>query len=49
MRNGIARCHAGTPIMQAFERERLLPAVPAVIRSVDLEAGVVQVEWEAHW
>ena len=28
---------------------RLLPWVPAVVKRVDLEAGVIEVEWEADW
>lgn len=41
----------GHPVLRvgANKGERLLPAVPSVIRSVDLRAGIVQVEWEADW
>ncbi len=28
---------------------RLLPWVPTVVKRVDLEAGVIEVEWEADW
>jgi len=31
------------------ERNRFLPWVPAVIRSVDLEARRIEVEWQANW
>jgi 16S rRNA processing protein RimM len=30
-------------------KERLLPVVPSVIRGVDLQAGVVRVDWGADW
>lgn len=33
----------------AGDRARLIPWVPAVVKTVDLEAGKVQVEWEADW
>ncbi|MGH8688850.1 MAG: ribosome maturation factor RimM [Burkholderiales bacterium] len=31
------------------ERLRLLPWVPTVVKQVDLEAGRIEVEWEADW
>lgn len=31
------------------ERVRLLPWVAAVVKKVDLEAGRIEVEWEADW
>lgn len=37
-------------VMQlAGERERLLPWVPTVVTRVDLEAGRIEVAWEADW
>ena len=33
----------------AGEQVRLLPWVPTVVKRVDLEAGVIEVEWEADW
>ena len=33
----------------AGERVRLLPWVPTVVQRVDLEAGVIEVVWEADW
>ena len=30
-------------------REQLLPFVPAVVRTVNLETGVVEVDWGADW
>jgi 16S rRNA processing protein RimM len=33
----------------AGDRTRLLPWVAAVVKAVDLEAGRIEVEWEAHW
>jgi 16S rRNA processing protein RimM len=29
--------------------ERLIPWVPAVVKRVDLEAGVIEVDWGADW
>ena len=40
------------PEYQRGERllpERLIPFVPAVVRSVNLEAGVIEVDWGADW
>lgn len=31
------------------ERERLIPYIPEVIRDVDLEAGTMQVDWDAEF
>ena len=31
------------------EAVRLLPWVAAVVKKVDLEAGCIEVEWEADW
>jgi 16S rRNA processing protein RimM len=37
-------------VMQLMgERERLLPWVPSVVTRVDLNAGRIEVEWEADW
>lgn len=33
----------------AGDRERLLPWVPAVVKSVDLEAKRIEVDWKADW
>jgi 16S rRNA processing protein RimM len=33
----------------AGDAVRLLPWVPAVVKAVDLEAGVIEVEWGADW
>ncbi|MGH8709205.1 MAG: ribosome maturation factor RimM [Burkholderiales bacterium] len=33
----------------AGERTRLLPWVPAVVKRVDLEAKLIEVQWEADW
>lgn len=33
----------------AGDRVRLVPWVPAVVKRVDLEAGVIEVEWGADW
>jgi len=33
----------------AGDRVRLLPWVPTVVKQVDLEAGRIEVEWEADW
>jgi 16S rRNA processing protein RimM len=33
----------------AGERPRLLPWVASVVKRVDLEAGVIEVDWEADW
>jgi len=41
----------GNPILRVAgeDRERLVPFVPPVIRAVDVEAGVVELEWGADW
>jgi 16S rRNA processing protein RimM len=31
------------------EGERLIPWVPTAVKRVDLEAGVIEVDWEADW
>ena len=31
------------------DAERLIPWVPAVVRRVNLEDGVIEVDWEADW
>jgi 16S rRNA processing protein RimM len=43
--------HGAHPILRvAMEsKERLLPFVPSVIRGVDLQSGVVEVDWGADW
>jgi 16S rRNA processing protein RimM len=33
----------------AGDQVRLLPWVPSVVKQVDLEAGRIEVEWEADW
>jgi 16S rRNA processing protein RimM len=33
----------------AGDRSRLVPWVAAVVKAVDLEAGRIEVEWEADW
>ena len=33
----------------AGDRERLLPWVPTVVKSVDLQNRRIEVEWEADW
>lgn len=30
-------------------KERLLPFVPAIVQNVDVQAGVVRVEWQSDW
>jgi 16S rRNA processing protein RimM len=41
----------GNPILRVAgeDRERLVPFVPPVIRAVDVEAGVVELDWGADW
>jgi 16S rRNA processing protein RimM len=41
----------GNPILRVVgeDRERLVPFVPPVIRAIDVEAGVVELEWGADW
>jgi len=41
----------GNPVLRVAgeDRERLVPFVPPVIRAVDVEAGVVELEWGADW
>lgn len=41
----------GNPILRVAgeDRERLVPFVPPVIRAVDVEGGVVELEWGADW
>ena len=41
----------GNPILRIAgeDRERLVPFVPPMIRAVDVEAGVVELEWGADW
>lgn len=31
------------------ERERLIPYIPAVIREVDLDAGIIRVDWDEEF
>jgi 16S rRNA processing protein RimM len=41
----------GNPILRVAgeDRERLVPFVPQVIRAIDVEAGIVELEWGADW
>jgi 16S rRNA processing protein RimM len=41
----------GNPVLRVAgeDRERLVPFVPPVIRAVDVEAGVVELDWGADW
>lgn len=41
----------GNPVLRVAgeDRERLVPFVPQVIRAVDVEGGVVELEWGADW
>jgi len=41
----------GNPVLRVAgeDRERLVPFVPPVIRAIDVEAGVVELEWGADW
>jgi len=41
----------GNPVLRIAgeDRERLVPFVPPVIRAVDVEGGVVELEWGADW
>ena len=41
----------GNPILRVAgeDRERLVPFVPPVIRAVDVEGGVIELEWGADW
>jgi 16S rRNA processing protein RimM len=41
----------GNPILRVAgeDRERLVPFVPPVIRAVDLQSGVVELDWGADW
>jgi 16S rRNA processing protein RimM len=41
----------GNPVLRVAgeDRERLVPFVPPVIRAVDVEGGVVELEWGADW
>lgn len=41
----------GNPILRVAgeDRERLVPFVPPVIRAVDVEGGVVELDWGADW
>ncbi|HSH42981.1 MAG TPA: ribosome maturation factor RimM [Arenicellales bacterium] len=40
---------ANDVLVVAGERERLIPYIPDVIRKVDLEAGTMQVDWDADF
>jgi len=39
------------PVLRVVDegKERLLPLVPAVIRGIDLQTGMVEVDWGADW
>jgi 16S rRNA processing protein RimM len=43
--SGILQTGASDVLVVAGERERLIPFIAAVVRDVDLAAGVVRVEW----
>jgi len=46
---GLLQTGANDVLVVAGERERLIPFIAAVIRDVDLPAGVVVVEWDADY
>jgi 16S rRNA processing protein RimM len=46
---GILQTGANDVLVVAGERERLIPFIAAVIREVDLPAGVMRVEWGADY
>jgi 16S rRNA processing protein RimM len=46
---GILQTGANDVLVVAGERERLIPFIAAVVREVDLPAGVVRVEWDADY
>ncbi len=46
---GLLQTGANDVLVVAGERERLIPFIAAVIRDVDLPAGVVVVEWDADF
>jgi 16S rRNA processing protein RimM len=41
----------GNPVLRVAgeDRERLVPFVPPVIRALDIEGGIVELEWGADW
>ena len=47
--SGILQTGANDVLVVTGERERLIPFIAAVIRDVDLGAGVVRVEWGADY
>ena len=46
---GVVQTGANDVLVVAGERERLIPFIAAVIRDVDLAAGVMRVEWDADY
>lgn len=36
-------------VVRDAERERLLPFVDAIVKSVDIPGGVIRVDWESDW
>jgi 16S rRNA processing protein RimM len=47
--SGILQTGANDVLVVAGERERLIPFIATVVRSVDLPAGVMRVEWDADY
>ena len=47
--SGILQTGANDVLVVTGERERLIPFIATVVRSVDLPAGVVRVEWGADY
>jgi 16S rRNA processing protein RimM len=46
---GLLQTGANDVLVVAGERERLIPFIAEVIRDVDLDAGVMRVEWGADY
>jgi 16S rRNA processing protein RimM len=46
---GILQTGANDVLVVAGERERLIPFIAAVVREIDISAGVMRVEWGADY
>jgi 16S rRNA processing protein RimM len=47
--SGMLQTGANDVLVVSGERERLIPFIATVVRSVDLPAGVMRVEWDADY
>ena len=46
---GLMETGANDVLVVRGERERLIPYVPAVVRTVDLEQGTLEVDWDPEY